>query len=259
MTLLDSDAPLGVVDKFNLIGRALADPTLSKADASVLYAICGRYNAKHGCCWPGLGTIARDAGVCRRTAVRSIARLAAEKYISVVSGRGSMTSNTYTLNRDKAVTKGSDTAVTTLGTRLSPEHIKEHIKKNKLKGTQLSNSARSASLTFDEWMQCEAALTGAVEAAENYLVTTGLPAAFAQLTLACLRATYVNKARDDWSGFFQRAVRNCWGGLWRFTAKGVRLTTAGEQLKRQYNIHGLDMYCATTPGHEKIIPVGKYT
>jgi Helix-turn-helix domain len=67
------------------MARAVADPELSGADRSVLFVVMDHMD-NDLVCFPGLGTIAKRAGVNRSTVVRSIGHLEKLKYIRRNSG-----------------------------------------------------------------------------------------------------------------------------------------------------------------------------
>jgi DNA-binding MarR family transcriptional regulator len=48
---------------------------LTTTQKIVLWCLAHRMNEKSECCWPGYGTIAKDACIGRSTAIRTVARL----------------------------------------------------------------------------------------------------------------------------------------------------------------------------------------
>jgi len=92
-----------LMDKHYLIGHCLLHPNTSKGDAAVLWYLIERYNDEIGAAeppvgsaWPmpsdlpssrtGLGNIATNTELDRRTVQRSITRLVAENYLTVERG-----------------------------------------------------------------------------------------------------------------------------------------------------------------------------
>ena len=76
----------GLLAKHHLLGHCLLHPKTSKGDAAVLWYLLERYNDEAGAAWPGLGNIATNTQVDRKTVQRSINRLEAENYLTVERG-----------------------------------------------------------------------------------------------------------------------------------------------------------------------------
>lgn len=82
-----------------LMLAATRDQRLSRSDCAALGAVLARMNAE-GAAWPGMTSIAHDAGIDRRTAVRAIGRLSDAGYLLRDSGRPGL-SNRYRIGSDK--------------------------------------------------------------------------------------------------------------------------------------------------------------
>lgn len=81
--------------------------TLARTELAVYIAIAGHVNGETWEAWPSVSTIAQCAGVCDRTARRSIARLEESGLLTVRRGRGRRVFSRYEL-----ATKGDALAVT---------------------------------------------------------------------------------------------------------------------------------------------------
>lgn len=110
--------------QWRLLTAATRDTRLSRADCAVLGSILDRMD-KTGTAWPGFGTISADAGVSRRSAIRSVTRLCGLAYLDRDSGRPGK-SNRYKPGAGSANPVPSDESVTsanpvpTVVTNLSP-------------------------------------------------------------------------------------------------------------------------------------------
>jgi hypothetical protein len=91
---MSAPAPLLLL-KWELLGRALALPSLSAGDVAVLWQLANRYNEKAGAAWPSLSRLAGDTGRKRNTVLRSIGRLKRAGLVVVVSAGTRTTSTRY--------------------------------------------------------------------------------------------------------------------------------------------------------------------
>lgn len=70
---------------------------MSGTEAKIYVVLCAHADGETGKCWPSLATIAREAGVCRRTAIRAVQRLKAIDAIDTTPGRGRKHATRYTI------------------------------------------------------------------------------------------------------------------------------------------------------------------
>ena len=68
------------------------------ASQKIVLIVLANYANEKGACWPSLQTIAKDAGISKRTAMRTVEKLIENKIISVKKRRrstGNQTSSYY--------------------------------------------------------------------------------------------------------------------------------------------------------------------
>lgn len=95
----------GLVQRWHLLGAACRDARLSRTDIAVLFVIVDRMDAKTGLSWPGLGTVAKDAGINRSSVVRAVRDLVRLGYLVRDSG-GPGRSNRYRMGRCEPAPRG---------------------------------------------------------------------------------------------------------------------------------------------------------
>jgi len=242
----------GLLARWKLVLAASRDARLSRGDVAVLAAILDRMNDA-GVAWPGLGTVATDAGIARRTAVRSVTRLVDLGYLQRASGDRT-TSNRYRMGtpRDEPVPRDGlaprDEPVTGVGTNLSlgvgtnsspePTHMNLPNEPEKPRAKRARTS-----LTFHEWCKTfpdDAELIDQNHAVFRFAERAKIPPEFMDLAWEAFHRLYgkgglrERKRYTDWPRVVQNAIEGDWLRLWRFDqiSQQYVLTTAGLQLQQ---------------------------
>jgi len=146
---------------FTSIQQMLKHSKTQLADRAIMWALTNRANEK-GECWPSLTTIARDAGISRRTVSRRIPCIIAMGELTYQQG-GKHSSNVYTITlppRDKvslpAQPEGTrrhhprDKSVKHLGTRCPQprDKVSPELKENRNKETKTNPKAGGGDGSF---------------------------------------------------------------------------------------------------------------
>lgn len=90
------DEQFDPVTRISIIQAIASNPDRSRAELATMIVLAKYANGRTGACWPSYATIAKDGGMNRRTAIRSVAKLADEGIIKV-SKRGERQSPLYNL------------------------------------------------------------------------------------------------------------------------------------------------------------------
>jgi hypothetical protein len=126
-------SPVSLLDKWHMVQTVLRDPDLSPAAKAVAGRLLFHLNATTGRCTPSFETLARGAGMARRTAVRAVRELRASGWVAAdrAAGSGSFilafdrakdaveTGTEPSLSGDEIVPSTRDETVPLLGTKRS--------------------------------------------------------------------------------------------------------------------------------------------
>ena len=246
----------GLLVRWRLVVDALADQRLAKGDCAALAAILTRCNDQ-GEAWPSLGTVAKDAGVSRPTAVRSIRRLVDLGYLVRQSGTRT-TSNRYRIGASPrcvdeptgrcgdeprvgapvnlGVGAGMNLELVQLNQSIEPEQKEAPPAPEK---ATKPKKPKPRTQTFQEWADSLSEEQSQAEGQKitSYLAKIGAPEHFADLFIEWTSIKFADdteKRQASWPKALANYLRNGWHGLWKIGREGdFYLTDAGENLRRE--------------------------
>ncbi len=72
-----------------------------RSEKAVMLAIANRINDSTGICWPGVKQIAADAGICKKTAMKSIDSLVVKRFLVIEQEASGKRSRRYSINLER--------------------------------------------------------------------------------------------------------------------------------------------------------------